>query len=387
MEITLPPSHANVWGRCAGAPTLWQHVPKTESQDAKDGTAAHWVAATILRAYKQVGAGIPLGADFVGKADPKGTVIQQWMYDAAMVYVMDVLDFCGQHGCLQDLHIEESMISSGISQAVKGPADCWVYVKGMIVIWDFKSGHRYVDPTWAYQFVCYLDAIIQLHKIDGHLDQRLNVEFRVVMPRCHTTSDPVVSFAFKASDARAHIMSLRNQAQLALGPDPQLFAGKHCLDCRSPHICPLARKVDLIAVDYMETAIPDKLTAEGISFELNLLRWLEKISDARMDALEAEAAARIARGEFIPGFLLESGLGKRRFVQDATLIIDNTKMLWGVDLSETAKPCTPSEAERRFKAAGYPIEAIPTTDRPSLPPKLVAADDSKAKLLFNRGEH
>lgn len=380
----LPPSGASVWAHCSGQPLMALMHPEPSSQDSRDGDAAHWVAATVLQSFRDQHGSLKLGSDLIGTQDPAGTLITQEIYDSAKVYVDDVLDHCNRHGGMDRLMVEHRVMIPRVHAENWGTFDCGWYAPGRLIIWDFKHGHEWIDPIWNWQLTDYLAGLLDELGVNGLADQQLQVEFRIVQPRCFITDGPVQTFVFTASDARAPINKLRSQAEAAMSGDAELVAGAHCRHCAARHVCPTLRKETMFALDYVGKPVPDVLTAEGLSFELSLIRRLRKVMEAKEEALETEATIRALNGEFIPGFTLDRRLGKRKFRGAAESVIEYGKM-FGVDLSRSRDVVTPSEAERLFGANGLDPKMLEAhLDRPVTGTKLVAAEDSQAIRVFAR---
>lgn len=386
MHSILAPSGASSWRHCTGNPTLAMMYPEPESQDSRDGSAAHWVAAHVLN----VGNAHPLatrGEGMVGQYDPAGTLITPEIYESARVYIDDVFDHISRHYDDGVLYVEHAVRAPRIHAECCGTLDAAWYgrISGRqtLILWDYKHGHKWVDPIWNDQLLCYFEGMATELAIDGHQDQFLDVQFRIVQPRCYTTDGPVQTFAFTGSDARPQIVQLHAAAEAALSADATVTPGAHCKYCPARHVCPALRKETMFALDYIGKPIPDTLTPEGISFELALLRRMQNVFEARLEAIETEALGRVQRGEFLPGFGLDRRQGKRKFKADPATVIA-TGAMFGVDLSEKAKTVTPAEAERRFKAAGIPDTCMPEVETPTLGPKLVSAADSQAVRVFAR---
>ena len=378
----IAPSFAPVWAQCPAAVMMALQHPEEESQDTRDGTAAHWVASTtleLLKAGEKVDA-----ATFAGAKDPDETFITDEIVESAEVYVRDVYDTAVRHGGLLQLEIETSTRADRINPAVFGTGDARLYLPGSarFIQWDYKHGHKEVNPVWNEQLLCYTAGAFDEYKLDGLQDQKLQVEFRIAQPRCCTTTGPIQTFAFTASDARPHFNRLRTKADEALSETPTFNPGPQCKYCPARAHCSASRQAVLFGADYLGTPIVEDISMAGLSFELSLLRWMKPILESRLEALEVEALARIQQGEFLPGFAADRKLGHRKFVGVAKDVIDYGKVL-GVDLSQSHKAVPPAEAERRLKDAGLPLDCLESlVDRPVTGVKLVPADQSQIVKVF-----
>lgn len=373
----LAASFAPVWARCSAAPLMAMQAPAQETQDTREGTCSHWVAATVLRSYQTQDTLLNCRM-LVGSFDPDNTIVTEEIAEGAQVLVDDVLQFCNANGGLSSLWVEEKVAATSIHSECFGTMDgAWIG-QTRIVVWDYKFGHREVSPIWNEQLLVYMAGIMDATR--AH-DQNLTVEFRIVQPRCYTGDGPVRSFQFPATDARAHINKLRMAAEEALSERATTTPGPHCKDCPAVHRCPAVRQLVGYAADYQHSPVPDTLTPEGMSFELAMLRDLLPVLTRRLEAIETEA---LQRAEFIPGFTVDRGkLGQRKFNVPFEQATEYGKLI-GVDFTQSDKLVTPSEAERRLKAAGLTPDLLDgMTVRPELGPRLVPAKDSRAVRVFS----
>lgn len=382
---SVPPSSASKWIVCHGSPRMEQLNPQEDTQDLRDGRAAHWLAEQCLmgwREYADMGGTLGLPALPAADLDPMGTAITEEIRDSARMYVEDVIFAATQCQENWQLEVEWRLEMPRIHPQCFGTLDTALITPTKIILWDFKHGHEEVSPVWNWQMLCYLAGILDALDIDGHMDQRLQVEFRIVQPRCYTSKGPIRSFSFTASDARAHFNQLNHAAHQALGEDPQCIPGPHCKHCSAAHACPAERKAAYFAVDYAGSAIPEALTAEGLAFELELFRFAEKVMAARKEAVVAEATARAERGEFIPGFVLEPNFGKRAWINASAPTALGA--FFGTSLMEE-KPVSPYQAINKLKPLGCTEDIINQyATRKSLPPKLVSAKDSDAPRILSK---
>jgi len=380
----ISPSSSFQWVECPGAPTLQQQFPEDEdTQAARDGRAAHWLAEQALTTHWESDEDYPTIPD--AKQDDAGTSIDQSMRDAAAMYVNDIAYAVRNSPENYSLEVEWRLDAiRRINDTCFGTLDACMITASKLILWDFKYGYAEVSPVWNWQMLCYLAGVLEALDINGHQDQTLQVEFRIVQPRCFTGAGPIRSFAFTASDARARFNQLRSSAERALSGDPTVIPGSHCKNCSARHGCPGLRKETYFAADYVTEAIPERLSAEGLAFELALLNRCFKAMKSRKEAIETEAASRIGSGEFIPGYVTEAAVGNRKWKKSLEEVLGYGAML-GVNLLEDPAPVTPAEAARRLKPKGVTQEMLDSfVERPSLPPKLKPSKESHAPLIFNK---
>jgi len=187
MEL-LRPSGSHEWHYCKASHVMQEGLPNDESDAAREGTAAHWVAEQMLSSYVKPGAVIKTPDDFIGTLSPNDVFIDEEMTDGAMIYVNDILNYCNNTGLLQHLHIEEKMNLDNIYSGMSGTPDCWVYhaKEHEIVIWDFKYGHGFVDAFENPQLIIYASGVIEQSMTDPNNSSWLKVKMRIVQPRCYS---------------------------------------------------------------------------------------------------------------------------------------------------------------------------------------------------------
>ncbi len=76
-------SGASVWVFCPGAPTLWAVLPPSESDIAREGTAAHWVGEqTFMSAFE--------GEELIDRPAPNGVFVTEKMINFVNLYTREV---------------------------------------------------------------------------------------------------------------------------------------------------------------------------------------------------------------------------------------------------------------------------------------------------------
>lgn len=394
----LPPSGAGVWAHCPGSIVMLESFPEKDTEETRDGTAAHWVSASILEAWKANGGRFVVDhSSLLGQSDPDGTIITNEMVEGAEMYceeIAAVLEFAeleGLDSAWDDLHIEERVLATEwIHPDNWGTVDAWFYnsITHRLYIWDFKFGFLDIPAFENLQLVDYYAGIGQTLGIDGVTDQTLKVTMQAIQPRCFTSNGPIKTWEVLGSDLRGHLNQIRAAAAEARGPEPRTISGKQCRYCPARHGCKSARDAAMAGVDYIHRAMPDSPTNDAISFELATLTDAKKAIEYRLDAMEEEARSRLGAGQTVPGFKIQISQGKRVWAKD-TAVIRNVGALTGVDLIDPGKPATPFQAEKRLRDAGFNKDAIESTlgpliTRPSSGMKVVKDDGSEARRIFSQ---
>lgn len=389
MSLTAHASAANVWGYCTGSIPLNAEVKRPKTQDQREGDAMHYIGEQMLRAC------IPGSTtrafeenDFVGGTDPAGTVLTPEMYASAAEYAFRVLEVANQTVGMDALRIEQSLPCDVILPGKVDVPDAWFFdAAGMTVyVFDAKFGHRYVPAEGNLQFVDYAAAIMTHLGINGHEDQRLRFVFEIIQPRCfYSVPGKPQLWAVVASDLRGAINSLATAANAGTSGKGQLKSGAHCLSCSAAHVCNASRLSAGSVMDYVVGyPTPSPLDDAGLAYEKKLLDHAADLIKSRATAVDAEMEARILAGKLIPGFSMQSGLGRRAWAVPVEQIAELGEA-FNIEATES-KPVTPAEFERRAKKAKVVIdEAVISayTHRPSTGYKITPDDGSKAQKTFN----
>lgn len=349
-----------------------------DSPEAVEGEAVHWLIETALK-----------GGSLAGLHQaPNGVVLTREMYECAEVMIDDVGETSG-------LHVEELLQIHSIHDLCEGTPDAWRFDadEQHITLWDYKHGHKDV-PADSWQNVCYVAGVLDKVGANGYEEQQIRITMKIVQPRCFTSDGPIKEYTCTASDLRARFNILIHQAAKALEPEPGVKSGDHCRYCPARHSCGAARKAAYAAVDYADSALPETMTPDAISFEIGLLTRAAEAIKHRMTGIEGLALAKANQGQLIPGYIVENGKGKRRF----TVELDELAVLGelvGVDMTATPKAITPAEFDRRIKRVNTGrklnnLDPIDTSvintyiETPDTGQKLKRSDDSRVIKAFKK---
>lgn len=349
----LAPSSAYRWIACPGSAQLAALYPEQETEQSREGTAAHWIGAELLTT------GLVLS-----DVAPNGVVLTDEMHKSAQVWVDHVLRTVGQGG--GQLLIEQRVNIARIHPECFGTPDSrlWLHSVGHLHVWDFKHGHDPVEAVGNWQLILYVCGILDELGIDGLSDQHLTVHMHVVQPRAFRGTGPIQTWTVKASDLRGYFNTARQAAHVAMSPNAPTKAGTWCLYCPARHDCPTLQKAVLASLTYVGGSAPDRLGAEAAGRELELLRFAQTLIKSRLTGREADVESRITRGEQVPGWTIDHPQGKQRFAVDKDTVLLLGDMA-GVDLRKPEDVVTATQALEKFKAAGVDGSVIrPYIERP-----------------------
>lgn len=378
---------ANLWVNCTGSVALSEKFPAIESgegvsQARLEGRAFHETAQTLLETVK-CGGGLLDGVQFVGTLSNDGIVISDEIYDCAVEYAIDVIDYCEKHGVIDGLNIEQRVDTDHLSDDTYGYVDAWVFdsKRMTLVVWEGKFGHRYVDVFENWQLICYVSGILEQMAINGMTDQMINVDMRVAQPRCFTGDGSIRSWQCTASDLRAHVNTVIASAYQARN-DGKCKVGNWCHHCPGRRGCTTLQRVNYQGMDYQLNAEGVPLHGGDLAFELRLLNRAEVALKARKSGLEEQALAELRNGQSIPGFTTQQGYGRKRWMKNTPHdeIIAMGDMM-EIDLRKPVELDTPTQALKKGIDESVILEYSET---PRTKVKLVEDNGSKARKAFSQ---
>lgn len=360
-------------------------IEEEETADAREGTAVHHVAATMLS--RMVDDRHPATAgEYVDTHAPNGVVISEEMADAAYLYYREIMDIAGK-GHLNELHVERKVLCQTIHEYCWGTPDATLWLQDALTlhVWDFKYGHRRVRAFENWQCMTY--AVGKLDEITNGqalAPSPIKVIVHIVQPRCFDGLGSVDTWEIKAEELRAYMNIMSAACNEAISATPRVIAGEHCRDCPARTRCPSSLKMSTVLADYASLASPVNLSTEAMAYELRVLKHAADLLDHRISALETELTGKAKGGESIPGWRLENTFGRAQWTvppKDVFSIGD----LMGVNLRQEEKPITPNQAKTALKKANVDPSVI-TGYYQSLPSgaKLVEDDGTRARLIFKQ---
>lgn len=298
----LSPSSAATWRHCVAYPTMARKYPGEESEEAKEGTAAHQVAWQTLQA-------LPFSLDTVTDEMLEGA-------DLLISYMFAIAP-------PESWNIEQPVVIFDDLDCW-GTPDAWAYneTTRTLHVVDYKFGHRFVEEFENEQGVLYCKGLIDMIAQNyGVYDQNLNVEFTVVQPRCFYRGEPVRTWSFKASEIRGLVNALRAAAERALDVDPQATTNPGCRYCPARHDCPALQKATYSDVETSTCSTPINITAQAAAIELKMLERAQERIAARISGLSTFVLSKVRSGERVPHYQAAQGYGNRKWsISDAEVI-------------------------------------------------------------------
>lgn len=343
----VAPSSAARRNQCPQS-VIWEaSIPEEDSEDAREGEAAHWAGAEQLHGRL---------VD-VGHVAPNGIVLTAEMVEAADLYSDDVTRVLAKYGLKpRDGHIEARLRIPGIHERSFGTPDFYVLINQgpgrplRLLLWDFKYGHRYVEVIENDQLVDYATGACADHH-DTH--PGVEITFTVVQPRSYARGGPVRRWETTLVDLRPLINRSANSAAEALGPSPRTRTGPECRDCRARSVCPQLQAESLACFDEAGRTLPLQMSADAMALELTLAeRAIERLQ-ARTSGLSAALERTIRAGQPARGYRLAPTQGREQWTVPAAQVIETARAL-SINVSRPAEPMTPNQARK----AGMPAELV-----------------------------
>lgn len=359
----LAPSSAARWVKCPASVSMSAAIPEEESEQSKEGTLAHAVAAAMLRDE-------PLPTDGVTED----------MLDGAEAYVDDielVKRIIGRHDLLSvEIGVGNPVIhkdNHGTPDAymlgsVNNIADVW--------LWDYKFGHRQVEVFENWQLLNY--AILIYANIKHIAAPKVNFHLRVVQPRSYHPDGIVREWVVSSDQLRPYAVKLQEAAQLAMMPEPKAVVNSECLDCKARHVCNVNQSSAYAAVHYSGVGIPLEMSPEASGVELSLMQAAADVLAARISGKEQEIMRHLKLGASVNGWSLKQGSGRKRWARPYAEIVALSEMV-GVDVRKPTL-ITPTQAIK----AGMPESVVSGySETPIGEIKLTRDDGALARKVFN----
>lgn len=361
----FPPSSAKAWRRCALWPTMNQRYPQEDTEESKEGTAAHWVAW-----------GVHAGQEMrEGMVAPNGVIVTAEMLDGADMLV-DVMreSFIESPGV-----IEQTIFIPRVHQDCFGTPDAHTYnisTRTLTVI-DYKFGHRFVDEFENEQLICYVAGLLDVLEDNVSIyDQDVFVKCVIVQPRCFYKGKPIRTWTCRGSDIRGIVNDLHRAAEAALEPEPLAVTNSECRDCPGRHACTVFQKAIYSDMETSGRSVPFDLPPAAASLELALLERAAERIKARITGLQQLVEANAKAGLPTPWHVLEASYGRAKWSLSDEQIIAIGQM-YKKDLSKPGV-ITPGQA----KKLGIDEAVIKAYSSTSSGMKLVPFDPKDLSRIF-----
>lgn len=391
----IRPSGSHEWYHCAGSQRMQQGLPPDDSDDTKEGIAAHWLAVQIITPYIKPNMELATEDKFVGTLAPNDVLIDAEMWQGVVDYITDVLAYCNSTGLLRSINVEKRIDIDTIFPGMKGTPDCWIYnpYDVELIIWDLKYGYGEVTAFENPALMNYAAGILVLLKVDGISDQELTVKMRIYQPRSYHSEGPMREWVVKASELRPYFNKLRTAAIKAMVGNDPCTPGNHCRHDKGRFRCESLQKTVYNVIDVSRGPVPVELKGNDLALEYRLLKHAYTLLEYRLNGIEAQVKSTILDGKQLPGSRILETYGRQRWKKN----VDTKKVLMmcdvmGVDVRKPDNLDTPKQALTKFnkKAKELNLELDATvinqyTEIPFKGYKVIDDDGSHLREAFKKG--
>lgn len=379
----IAPSSAPRYVYCHGSVAMEAQFPETEqSQEAKEGEAAHHVGATILRDLVQFRQARRVPA---GTLAPNGIVVTDEMIEAADLFTNYVADKCG-NDAYAALHIEEVVSAPALHPELWGRPDVWWAAMGAtgayVYVADFKFGHRFVDAFENWQLIAYLAGILSRPEFAGIDRARIEVCAAIVQPRNYHPSGAVREWTTTADKLAPLFATLSEACHAATGSNPMCHVNDECRDCRGRHACTTLQQGADAAMDFAGVMNAAILPPNALGAELRMIHRAQMMLDARATGLEEQAISTIRMGQRVPFYGMGQGQAREIWTAKPEEVFAMGDAM-GLDLRKPAAALTPNQARTAGKSVpGFADLIKAYSDRPPGAVKLETVDNDTARKVF-----
>lgn len=322
----LSPSNTERWWNCPGSVAASKGLKQTESEYAKEGTAAHTVLERCLK-------NPDLSPFDMVETEIEGIEITEEMAEA-VAYTLDFIRAEHQKG--GELIIEKKITI--VANEVFGTLDVAIVRPfDTIQVIDFKYGKGIlVRADDNHQLLTYLVGLSKLYEFDS-------AELIIIQPRVMDDSK-VSRWSILHEYVAVYENELLRHIALTKEKDALLVAGDWCRFCRAKAMCPALRgdlSNALTPVTNREIIFPD---AKTLSLEViaKILDYQDRI-EKWLDAVSMHAFGILESGNTVPGYELGKKRAHRRWKSDEEVLKVFAEL---GDKLFTVKPVSPAQLEK-----------------------------------------
>lgn len=336
----LAPSSAGTWGPggCAASPRMQAVFPEPDdSQEAREGEAAHWYLGEIVMPGDV--------AVELGTIAPNGHPVTDEMVDGVQEMAGDIFGVIMQDGvqwCVeQRVHMPQIHPTLNWGRTDLGAVD---WANRIIYSWDFKFGHGYVDVFENWQLVDYVVGLANMWSIV--IDASWTIDMRIYQPRSFHedgTRKRVTVNGARFLELQAMLAAAAHEASQ---PDAPMTTGDYCTHCSANHACVALRRVGGMAVDLSMRGVPHEMSPTNAGLALRIIqRARERLEDMEF-GLSAQIMAAVRKGDTTTGWEVYQGYGREKWAHPVDDVVAMGKA-FGKDLSKPAEVITPAQARKK----------------------------------------
>lgn len=362
----LSPSGAHRWMRCAGSVVLEAQYPDRGSVYAREGSAAHELAAIVLENND------PTAKAYVGKQvefyDGDEPVL--WLVTEDMAgHVDDYVKLVREKAKGKTLLIERKVPIGHITGEEGATGTCDVIIidtaTGEIEIVDFKYGMGVrVDAEGNEQTQFYGLGALEEYGVVGDFDR---ITMTIHQPRLNHVSEwsiPVAQLLEFAEDAGEKAGHVRLAQSLDFDADPELQLSflnpgeKQCKFCSAKASCPALRAeiTEIVGgsaaatVDEFAEFMPETVDMQTGDNYLPIAMAKVELVEQWCKAVRAEVERRLFAGQQVDGYkLVEGKRGNRKWGSEADVEALFKSFRLRQDEMYDFSLISPTKAEKLFK--------------------------------------
>jgi len=375
----LSPSSVSRRIACPGSFQLEsQNSVASYSTAAEEGIEAHRIAAEILKnlntSYKY--------AKDLNKLLKMCNKNFRLLTDLSL-YINDVIKTLKQENLSPHLlNIEKKLQIHNIHAQCEGTPDCYVYspIQDTLFVWDLKYGHYPISAFENYQLLEYAAGIIHTENFIN-FKPTTRIILSIIQPRDYNSKIGIDRWGVTFEQLKdKYFPYLKKIEKLAVSENPKTSAGPHCNFCKAKTSC-LTLKNSAAFISDIAKHDPNKIMHnDSVGRELQNLKKIQKILEARRMALEEIAVNNLKRGIAVENYTLKSKLSNRKWAYGIEEVL-NLGRQFNVDLLKSPELITPAQA----KNLGIPdktVDKFSTRTQSSL--KLTEVKDNFLQQLFNQ---
>jgi hypothetical protein len=336
-------------------------LPDDNPEASEEGTAAHELAATLLR------------------CEPVEHTDDAEMHESAAFYANTILKLAAQQAEAYELHVEERVTCPTIHAHNYGTPDAWMFnrAKATLDVFDFKYGHEYVEVFENWQLLNYTVGI--LHGL-WIITAPTTINLHIIQPRSYHRDGPHRTWSLQLVDLLKYTEQLRAAAHTAMADNPPFNTGDECKYCRARNTCPALLTVGYGAIEMSSRSIPLEMTPQVTGMVLRQVRTAMKRLEAIESGLAQQAEHILRNGGRVAGYHLESKPSARSWKVSADEVLALGDLM-GVTLGKPVDVITPTQAIK----AGIPETVIDVySERKNGAAKLVE-DGVRLVAVFGKG--